>query len=251
MREKIRRRGIFAAICVAVMAALGFAVLSAGPASAHDGHPVETTCEAGSWQYKDFGEGSHSVTQTVDGQTTTVTWEGNDSPVQSHEFGDADRFEVSATWTHPDNGGSFNHTFIKPNDCTPPTTEPPPTDVCPNLEGNQEEVPEGLIVDDQGNCVEPPDVCPDKPGNQTNPDECPPPTDVCPNLDGVQESVPDGKVKDDQGNCVTPPPTTAPPTTAPPAPPAPQPPAPQPPAQPAAPAPAPQPTVVNVIPVTD
>lgn len=33
--------------------------------------------------------------------------------------------------------------------------EPPPTDVCPNIEGIQETVPEGLVVDDAGNCVEP------------------------------------------------------------------------------------------------
>ncbi len=33
---------------------------------------------------------------------------------------------------------------------------PPPTDVCPNIEGAQETVPDGMIVNDQGNCVFPP-----------------------------------------------------------------------------------------------
>ena len=40
---------------------------------------------------------------------------------------------------------------------------PPPTDVCPNIDGNQAEVPEGMVKDEQGDCVTPP-----------------PPTDVCP-----------------------------------------------------------------------
>ena len=39
-------------------------------------------------------------------------------------------------------------------DCvTPP---PPPTDVCPNIEGNQATVPAGMVKDEQGNCVTPP-----------------------------------------------------------------------------------------------
>lgn len=39
-----------------------------------------------------------------------------------------------------------------------PCEEPPPlpVDVCPNIEGNQAEVPPGMIKDDQGNCVFPP-----------------------------------------------------------------------------------------------
>lgn len=64
--------------------------------------------------------------------------------------------------------------------------DPDPTDVCANLEGVQEEVPEGLELVD-GNCVEP----------QT-------PEDVCPNIEGVQETIPDGFVLDNDGNCVQP-----------------------------------------------
>src|SRR3989344_9502899 len=33
--------------------------------------------------------------------------------------------------------------------------EEPPTDVCPNIEGNQESLPEGFTFDGEGNCVEP------------------------------------------------------------------------------------------------
>lgn len=109
----------------------------------------------------------------------------------------------------------------------------PPVDVCPNLEGNQSEIPTGYHMGEDENgrpaCVkdeEPPpptDVCPNLEGNQSEvpvgyhivedengratcvQDEPPPPTDVCPNLEGVQEQVPAGMVLAD-GQCVTPPP---------------------------------------------
>jgi uncharacterized repeat protein (TIGR01451 family) len=71
---------------------------------------------------------------------------------------------------------------------------PPPTDVCPNIPGNQATIPPGMVKDASGNCVTPP----------------PPPTDVCPNIAGVQETVPPGMVKDASGNCVTPPGPPAP-----------------------------------------
>ncbi|MBN2305398.1 MAG: PD40 domain-containing protein, partial [Anaerolineae bacterium] len=64
--------------------------------------------------------------------------------------------------------------------------------VCENLEGTQEDVPDGMIVDENGNCVEPPPPPP-------------PPDDVCVNLEGMQEDVPDGMVVDENGNCVEPP----------------------------------------------
>ena len=34
--------------------------------------------------------------------------------------------------------------------------EEPPTDVCRNIEGNQAEIPSGMVKDEQGNCVTPP-----------------------------------------------------------------------------------------------
>jgi uncharacterized repeat protein (TIGR01451 family) len=76
-----------------------------------------------------------------------------------------------------------------------PCTPPPPTDVCPNIEGNQADVPAGMVKNEQGNCVTPT-----------------PPTDVCPNIEGNQADVPTGMIKNEQGNCVTPTtPTTPPP----------------------------------------
>ena len=78
-----------------------------------------------------------------------------------------------------------------------PQPDVPPTDLCPNIEGNQTEIPGGMVKDEQGNCVTP----------------TPPPTDVCPNIEGNQTQIPGGMVKDEQGNCVSPPrprPTSAP-----------------------------------------
>jgi uncharacterized repeat protein (TIGR01451 family) len=103
---------------------------------------------------------------------------------------------------------------------------PPPVDVCPNIPGDQSEIPPGMIKDENGDCVTPPppptDVCPNIPGNQseippgmikdengncvTPPPPPPPPTDVCPNIPGDQSEVPPGMIKDAAGNCVTPPP---------------------------------------------
>jgi hypothetical protein len=56
---------------------------------------------------------------------------------------------------------------------------PPPTDVCTNIEGVQESVPEGMHAAEDENgrpiCL---------------PDETP--VDVCPNIEGVQETIPPG-----------------------------------------------------------
>lgn len=53
----------------------------------------------------------------------------------------------------------------------------PPVDVCPNLEGDQSEVPPGYIFDDETNtCVLIPE----------------PPVDVCDNIPGDQSEVPEG-----------------------------------------------------------
>ncbi|MEZ0397367.1 MAG: hypothetical protein ABWK53_13175, partial [Anaerolineales bacterium] len=41
----------------------------------------------------------------------------------------------------------------------------PPPDVCPNIQGNQASVPEGMEVDNEGNCVPIVDMCPNIQGN--------------------------------------------------------------------------------------
>jgi uncharacterized repeat protein (TIGR01451 family) len=116
----------------------------------------------------------------------------------------------------PDNGGKW---YGLSHLCFGTALAPPPTDVCPNIPGNQATIPPGMIKDASGNCVTPPtDVCPNIAGVQTSvppgmvkdaAGNCvtppPPPTDECPNIAGVQTSVPSGMVKDASGNCVTPP----------------------------------------------
>jgi len=100
------------------------------------------------------------------------------------------------------------------NGCNVP---PEPPDLCPNLEGWQQSIPEGLVLVN-GQCVTPPpDVCPniegaqsapptgtiiDAAGNCVAPPPPPPPADVCPNIEGAQSAVPTGLVKDAAGNCV-------------------------------------------------
>jgi hypothetical protein len=66
--------------------------------------------------------------------------------------------------------------------CVPPP--PVPTDVCPNIAGDQPTVPAGMVIDPDGNCV------------------TAPPIDVCPNILGDQPTVPEGYEIDLLGNCV-------------------------------------------------
>ncbi len=93
-----------------------------------------------------------------------------------------------------------------------------PPDACPNIPGYQETVPNGMLVDGDGNCYTPPpppvDQCDNISGMQetipsgyyqegTNCFVQPtPPVDICPNLAGLQASIPDGYIVNDNGNCV-------------------------------------------------
>ncbi len=84
------------------------------------------------------------------------------------------------------------------------------TGVCPNIEGYQEFVHDGLIVDEYGNCVEPPiSAC----KNIPNMEEVPPGYDLddegnciehdeCSNIDEVQSSIPGGYVRSEGNTCV-------------------------------------------------
>ena len=120
-----------------------------------------------------------------------------------------------------------NHTFALT--CTGPggsvtkvtrsiVEQPPVTDLCPNIEGTQTEVPEGLIVNDEHQCVLPPqqtDYCPNIEGTQSEVPEnmhvntdgmCvandTPPTDLCPNLEGNQSTIPQNMHLNNDGMCV-------------------------------------------------
>ncbi|KKQ92428.1 MAG: hypothetical protein UU16_C0006G0026 [Candidatus Woesebacteria bacterium GW2011_GWA2_40_7] len=86
-----------------------------------------------------------------------------------------------------------------PTDCDGdcPTATPEPTDdVCPNIEGVQDSVPEGYFVNNDDNCVE---------GEEPTPEPTPTPNpDVCANIDGVQTGVPSGLHMDAGNvNCVS------------------------------------------------
>ena len=125
------------------------------------------------------------------------------------------------TYFADDQGRSFVLAFDTGQPEPPASSCPPPApdDVCPNIDGVQESVPQGMIKDGQGNCVPPPpvDVCPNIHGDQaTVPEgytlvhgECvivpPPPVDVCPNIHGDQATVPEGYTLV-HGECVIVPP---------------------------------------------
>jgi hypothetical protein len=104
----------------------------------------DPTCEVGAAVVPSTAAG---VTYTIEGKVApgekvTVTASANDG----YTIRGNDRWE---------------HTFgLVPSNCA---TTPPPTDVCPNIDGVQEAVPDGLVVDAQGNCVA------EKPTTETTP----------------------------------------------------------------------------------
>lgn len=81
--------------------------------------------------------------------------------------------------------------------CTP-ISQDEQTDVCPNIDGDQAEVPDGYQLNESGDCV----VSDNEPGDETPPggDN----NDVCGNLEGVQETIPEGYVADPEnpGSCI-------------------------------------------------
>jgi hypothetical protein len=172
----------FTAVLVLLICA---ALFTASTALAHDA-AISADCSSVSVSFTEFADAANtaSVSITVNGSTSnhTASWTG---PSGSFSTGittqaGANTIVVSVSWDTNGHQGSKSGTFYV--NCE----GPPPTDVCPNIEGAQETIPPGMIKDQEGNCV------------------TPPPTDVCPNLEGAQETVPAGTVKDDQGNCVTP-----------------------------------------------
>lgn len=83
-------------------------------------------------------------------------------------------------------------------------------DVCSNLDGVQESIPDGYESDENHECVlSPVDVCTNLDGLQEvlpvgysfdEESDCQP--DICANIDGLQTAVPDGLEIDGLGNCV-------------------------------------------------
>src|SRR6185295_7433297 len=142
------------------------------------------------------GHGGPPPTTQTTGHTPVTICHKPGTPAQQTLVVDDDSVELTGHLGHHDTIG--------------PCEETPPVDVCPNLEGNQSEVPEGFHLGEDENgrpaCIE---------------DEGPPtnPVDVCPNLEGDQANVPPGfhLVEDENGRamCVEDalPPTETTPTT--------------------------------------
>lgn len=111
----------------------------------------------------------------------TAHFEDNGTPKAGHELdrytfvGDKDCTFGSPTPTVSPTPSDCD------GDCPTPTPEPE-TDACPNIEGFQDSVPDGYVVNENDECV------PEQTGN-----------DVCFNLEGIQTSVPDGYHQDTPG----------------------------------------------------
>jgi hypothetical protein len=80
-----------------------------------------------------------------------------------------DKNDVTHTYLGKNLGGNGAATLA--NGCVTPGTPEEPADVCPNIEGDQAEVPDGMIKNEAGNCVtapvggeeQPPDSTPSTP----------------------------------------------------------------------------------------
>ncbi len=87
-----------------------------------------------------------------------------------------------------------------------------PEDLCKNLPGVQEQIPVGMNIDTNGDCVTPnPDVCPNIAGVQlTTPvgmqiistGDCVSLDDACSNIPGIQSVVPNGMQADGSRTCI-------------------------------------------------
>lgn len=72
-----------------------------------------------------------------------------------------------------------------PSNCDRQVEDPEEEDLCSNIDGVQETLPDGYILNTEGLCV---------------PEETE--IDLCSNLDGIQSQIPEGYVLDNEGTCV-------------------------------------------------
>jgi uncharacterized repeat protein (TIGR01451 family) len=184
---RLRRLGVFAGLTV--VAAL--AVVSATSAS------VDVGNSGSSVVVRTSGEGKVFVCKYVGTPGVDERLQTGDNPISVSVNAIPAGASIGAYFADKQ-GRSFVLAFDtgqdEPDVSECPQPEVPPTDACPNIEGNQTEIPDGMVKDEHGNCVTPT-----------------PPTDACPNIEGNQTHIPDGMVKDEHGNCVTP--TSPPPPT--------------------------------------
>ena len=120
--------------------------------TAVNGTALNPTVQVGNGAFNTADNFTFSGTFTVDSTVSNVT-------LNAKEF---------AKWG--DNAGTSGGTNVQSSitvarattGCTPPPP-PPPTDKCPNIDGVQSTVPDGMIVDANGNCVTPPPPAPPAP----------------------------------------------------------------------------------------
>ncbi len=165
--------------------------------SKNNSQPTRTVTSAadGTFRFDTVTTGDYSLCNTPPlGMTQTLPADGA-------------CYDISATQGVDTTGVSFLATG----------TVPPPTDVCPNVDGNQGTVPDGMTLNTAGDCVlvSVPDACPNIAGMQDGvlngyiydlEGNCVPisgnTTDICPNIAGNQSTVPDGMTLNTAGNCV-------------------------------------------------
>ena len=156
-----------------------------------------------------------TLTETDDNGADTTSFDVSDS-----DWG-ADGTGFVATATVPEEGGSATVTFTNDFDGGGSSDDDDDgggggrrstvTDVCDNITGVQDRLPDGMVFDGR-DCVPEPDVCQNIDGTQAEVPEgleldsdgncVEPVVDVCPNVDGVQTEVPEGLTLDEAGACV-------------------------------------------------
>jgi len=79
----------------------------------------------------------------------------------------------------------------------------PPVDICPNIDGIQETIPDWYILDWDDCILEPdPEICIYDPTLLEDDEDCVPPIDLCPNRSGYQSAIPPWFTTDENGHCV-------------------------------------------------
>jgi len=147
---RLRRLGVFAGLTV--VAAL--AVVSATSASVDVGNSGSSVVVRAS------GEGKVFVCKYVGKPGVDERLQTGNNPISvSVNAIKVDPVVVGAYFADAQ-GRSFVLAYDvgqpEPNVSACPQPDVPPTDVCPNIEGNQATIPGGMVKDEQGNCVTPP-----------------------------------------------------------------------------------------------
>ena len=145
---RLRRLGVFAGLTV--VAAL--AVVSATSAS------VDVGNSGSSVVVRTSGEGKVFVCKYVGTPGVDERLQTGDNPISVSVNAIPAGASIGAYFADKQ-GRSFVLAFDtgqdEPDVSECPQPEVPPTDACPNIEGNQTHIPDGMVKDEHGNCVTP------------------------------------------------------------------------------------------------